>query len=318
VNRYTCSEFQHLLKSGALLTAGVKLNPADQQLLQEHLKGCATCYRLSSSIETLDEILRDGLHARRALVPRSSRELPRIVIKRVNAKRMSHGLKMAVGSVLGVMVFAMIILWVRVPTVSTLNGPKIIQNPGAYMLRYEDLPVGIPYYTPGEPLSDGIPLPILETNESLTRQLGSKRAAKTIDDTDRLTGWRVVSQRADTSSSGPDTIRNWLWVHETERGAQRAVTEYVPGGIEFQSYEKWQTLGEIHELGDIAAGSRLIVESAPNFQWVTYRVDFAYHQVSVRVELTDRIEQIQLVDALRIAHRIFDRLKEAEENDGRP
>jgi hypothetical protein len=319
MTQFSCHDFQYLIKSGARLHAGIQLRPEDQQALQDHMHHCAACRALAARLDTLDDLLRTSAHARGAVVPRPSRELSRRFTVRAKENRLQNNLKRLAWAVLGLVIIASagILLAVRPPSVTRLNEEKIIQNPGAYMLRLEDLPPGVSYYTPDEPLSESKPLAILESNETISLQIGPERAAKLITDTGRLTGWRVVSQSVDADAPGADTIRVWMSVHQTDEGAQTMVRDYSPAGKEFQSSQPWQPLGAVKDLGSMATASQLVFETAPTWKWIHYRVDFSYHQVSVRVVLTDKFGDIQLEDTLEIASLILSHLKEAEETNVR-
>ena len=310
--RSDCQNYESLLKAGALLRAGLSLSNEEHSALHEHLARCAACQALAQNIQTLDNNIRTALHGRWDAVPRPRRIAAKIVQSEMRRQNMARGLKTLAGALVALALVAVIFFTFRQITPAKVDLEKISEHPEQYLLRYEDMPDNTEYYLPGASDYQTRPYPTYFSNKGLIDSFGRGETEKVLADIEQIDAWNIRYQRLNADDPGFESIQNWIAIHKTSEGAQKAVIENsrVFWDQYYMSAIPREPLGAINNLGDTAQASKAVNALSPGFEFTTYRVDFAYQTVSVRVQVTDLSSRVTLEDAVDLARIVLDHLKE--------
>ena len=298
----TCREAIEHIQAGALLRAGLPLDSAGQQRLQDHLAGCAQCRAQAGRVGALDDLLRSTLHARwddAAVLP--DRTKAKDIHTKLRAQTMKRNLLTITGVVVMLALFGVLFFNLREISPGGMLSGTISGNFENALLQMEDLPADTIYYIIDQRA-------FTSWNEWVLDMMGKEKGQAFIDDTGRLTGWRVTYQRSDPDDPGLEHIDSSIVLYETPEGARNAIENYI---IDSQiiDYYPWEPLGPVAGLGDRAFAYKSTWERGGQWEWTFYLVQVAYRNASVQIRVSDFTDRVTLDDAVRLAQVVLDRMK---------
>ena len=192
-------------------------------------------------------------------------------------------------------------------TACAADNQIITADPRDYLLQFEDLPSGVSYVIPE---ADVLSIP----NEMALEAFGEEKGRAIITEEERIIGWRVHYQANDPAQADVQVYLASVVQHQSAKGARTAVEKYNNAAL-------FPDGGWVVEQATFQLGDETVVESAPTQdaqgrKAISYRVEFAYRNISVDVLVFGLEDKVSVDDAKRAATTILARLKVAPLGSG--
>jgi hypothetical protein len=189
---------------------------------------------------------------------------------------------------------------------SATDDAVIKGNPRDYLLKPADLP-STSFYIPE---TDAFSIP----NEMAVSAFGKEKAGTMIQEEERVTAWRVHYQANTADQPGPQVYVVTITQHQSAKGAKTAVEKYNSAALYPDG--GWKLEANAAKVGDTSLAEIGPTEDAQGQKLITYRIEFAYRNMSADVLVYGLEKEVSLTTVEKAATDVLRRLQSAPTGRG--